>query len=174
MKVDIQIDGLRHLEKLLTETLPAQAQTKVMVRALKVAGRPMVNAARIGYRSIGGSGALAQATSVWQRKKGALRGDTFASVEIGPKRGNKAALAKYYQHYNKRATPRTLMGGIRHGHLVEFGFRHRGGRSVAGRGVLGNAMERHGRAAVEGFGSILGKQIEREALRMARLQRPGP
>lgn len=172
MKVDIQVDGLRHLEKLLTESLPAKAQTKVMVRALRRAGRPMVNSARSAYRAIGGSGALAQATSIWQRRKG-VRGNTAGSVEIGPKRSNKAALSKYYQHYRKRATPKSLIGGVRHGHLVEFGFRSRAGRSVAGRGILGGVMDKHGRAVVDSFGAIMGREIEREAQRQALKQRPG-
>ena len=173
MKVDIKIDGLQHLEQLLTESLPAKASKKVMVRALKKAGRPMVNATRSGYRAIGGSGSLAQATGIWQRKKGAQRGNNFASVEIGPRRSNKAALSKYYQHYRKSVRPKTLTGGIRHGHLVEFGYKHTGGQSIAGRGVLGNALDRHGQSSIAEFGSILGAEIEREALRMAQKQRPG-
>lgn len=170
MRVDVKVDGLQHLEKVLTEMLPAKAQTKVMVRALKRSARPMVNAVRSGYRSLGGSGALAQSVSAWQRRKGALRGDTFASVEIGPKRGNRAALRKYYQHYRKAARPKTLIGGIRHGHLIEFGFRHRGGKSVAGKGIMGGAFQRHSRSAVDGFGKVMGAEIEREAARLGRLQ----
>jgi hypothetical protein len=172
VKVDIKIDGLQHLEHLLTTALPAKASKKVMVRALKKAGRPMVNAARSGYRAIGSSGSLAEATSIWQRKKGAQRGDTFGSVELGPRRSNKAALARYYQHYRKLATPRSLMRGIRHGHLVEFGFTNRAGRSVAGRRVLDKVMAEHAQRAISEFRSILGGEIEREAVRQAQKQRP--
>lgn len=170
MKLDVKVEGLQHLQKVLTEALPQKAQTRVMVRALKKAGRPMVGAARDAYRSLGGSGSLAQATTAWQRKKGALRGDTFASVEIGPKRSNRSALARYYAFYRKRTNPRTLMAGIRHGHLVEFGFQHRGGRMVAAKGILGAAMERYGTQAVSSFGAIMAAEIEREAARQARLQ----
>ena len=174
MKVDVKVEGLQHLQKLLTEALPAKAQTKVMARALKRAARPMVDSARAGYRAIGGSGALAQATSAWQRKRGALRGDTVASVEVGPRRSNRAALAKYYAHYRKRANSRTLMAGIRHGHLVEWGFQHPGGAAIPGKGILGAAYDRHAQAAVSGFGAIMGEEIEKEAARQAKLQRPGP
>lgn len=173
MKVDIKVEGLQHLQDLLTTQLPAKAQTKVMVRALKKAGRPMVTTVRGAYRGLSGSGALAQATTMWQRKKGTLGRNTFASVEIGPKRGNKSALAKYYSHYRKRATPKSLIAGIRHGHLVEFGFTHRGGKAVAGKNILGAAMDKHGRSAITEFGAILGAEIEREALRVARLQQKG-
>ena len=173
MKVDLKVEGLDHLQRVLTEQLPAKAQTKVMVRALKRSARPMVDAARAGYRSLGASGSLAQATNAWQRKKGALRGDTFASVEVGPRRRNRAALAKYYEYYRKAVRPKALINGVRHGHLVEFGFKHRGGKSVAGKGILGGVMERYGRQAVAEFGTYMAAEIEREAARLARGQRAG-
>jgi hypothetical protein len=170
MRVDVQVEGLQHLQQVLTEAIPAKAQTKVIARALKRSARPMVNAARAGYQSIGGSGALAQATSAWQRKKGQLRGETFASVEVGPRRSNRASLRKYYEFYRKRVRPKTLIAGIRHGHLVEFGFTHTGGQRIAGRGILGTVMDRYGRQAVADFGAIMGEEIEREAERQARRQ----
>lgn len=170
MKLDVKVDGLQHLQKVLTEALPQRAQRKVMVRALKKAARPMVGAARDAYRGLGASGSLAQATSSWQRKKGTLRGETFASVEVGPRRSNRSALARYYAFYRKRTNPRTLMAGIRHGHLVEFGFQHRGGKKVAAKGILGAALERYGTQAVTSFGTFMAEEIEREAARQARQQ----
>lgn len=172
MKVDFKVEGLEHLRDVLTRELPQKAQQKVMTRALKTALRPMARTVRTAYRGLGGSGALAQATSIWQRRKGVSR-ETFASVELGPKRASRGALNKYYNHYRRTVRPKTLMAGIRHGHLVEFGFTHRGGRSVAGKNILGAAAQRHAPQATSDFGAILGAEIEREARRLAARQRPG-
>jgi len=171
MKVDVEVDGLAHLRDVLVNELPKKAQTRVMVRALKTAGRPMVKQIKSAYRALGGSGSLAQASTIWQRKKGASNRDTFASVELGPKRSNKKALARYYAYYKKKASTKALMGGVRHGHLVEFGYTHKGGKTVAGKGILGAAFDQHGKQAVTEFGRILGTAIEKEAERLAGKQK---
>lgn len=168
MRVDVQVEGLDQLRDALSQQLPKKAQKKVMVRALKASARPMVRQIKTAYRALGGSGALAQASTIWQRKKGTSPRETFASIELGPKRSNKAALAKYYAFYRKKGSTKALMGGIRHGHLVEFGFTHVGGRAVAGKGILDAAFQRHGKSAVDGFGQILGAEIEKEARRLGR------
>lgn len=170
MNLDIQVDGLKHLEEAL-KAISLQAQRKVMSGALKDSARPMVRAAKSAYRGLGGSGALAQSMGAWQSRKRGRGSQTFVSIEVGPKRSNYAALARYYAYYRKgRGSAKGIRDGIRHGHLVEFGFQHRGGRAVGGRRILSGIVQQGGPAAVQEFGRFLGKRIEREAQRQAARQ----
>ena len=169
MKVDVKTEGLAHLVETL-QLLSTQGQRQAMAGALRQAARPMVRQAKSAYRSLGGSGALAQSVAAWQRRKGLLRGETFASIEVGPKRSNRAAVAKYYAFYRKKARTKGLVSGIRHGHLVEFGFTHRGGASIGGRGILGAAFQANSQSAVQEFGRFLGQRIDRIAAKQAAKQ----
>jgi hypothetical protein len=168
-----KVDGLTHLEMALTERLPAKAAKKVIQRALKKASAGMRKAAKTNARRTGGSGALSKAVTTWNGRTGKRNKQTAARIHIGPRRGGnlgiKAALlmAAYYGRKLKSEDV-----GITYGHLVEFGFRHRSGKTVPARPFLGPAQESYGSATVTSFGDILGAEIEKEALKLAAQQRP--
>lgn len=167
MKVTVEITGLRELRETLTRSLPAKVQRKAVASALRNAAQPMVKAAKASYRALGGSGSLAVATGVWRNRKAERKGSalTFASIEVGPRRSNRRALATYYAHYRGRTpTPHQLSLGIRHGHLVEWGTTH-----SAARRIMTRVFDTHARAAVERFGGELARAIEKEAERRGRL-----
>lgn len=160
--MQVRVDGLRDVERLLTEQLPERVRATVIARALREAAKPMLAAAKANAASLGGSGALALSMGIRRQRKG-VRGNTVASVYIGPIRGNKAALARYFAYYGKRPTPKQLRSGIRHGHLVEWGTRR-----TPARRFMQRAFDAHARDAVRIFGKDIGGFIEREAAKIAR------
>lgn len=166
MRFDVQVSGLRELQETLLRTLPAKVQSRAVATALRKAAQPMVVAARAGYKARARSGSLAAATSVWRdRKSERRRGtSTFASVEIGARRSNRKALAKYYEFYGRKPTPAQLRLGIRHAHLIEWGT----ARGTPALRILTRAFDSHARAAVAAFGKELGAAIEKEAARRGR------
>lgn len=167
MKFGVRVEGLEHVNRALRQ-LSIQAQQRALARALSQAARPIRDAARSNAQKIAGSGALAMAVSTWRNRKGErARGtNTFASVEVGPRRSNKRALAAYYSFYKGRTpSPRQLQLGIRHGHLVEFGTKR-----TPARRWLTAAFDSQGTQAIERFRQVVGPAIEREARRLARQQ----
>src|SRR3990172_1878100 len=168
MRVDVQVLGLKHLTEVLTRTIPAEARQGVIVGALKEAAKPIITTAKQGYRALDGSGSLAIATTVWRSRKAERYGQHFASVEVGPRRSNRKALAAYYAFYGRKPTPAMLKLGIRHAHLVEWGTRRTGAKRV-----LTKAFDSNAQAAVKTFRQILGERIERAAARAGRQQRKG-
>jgi len=142
VKLEAHVEGLADLEKLMTRSLPVTARRRVVQSAMVKAVKPVRDSIRAKYNALGGSGALARSVAAWRVRK-ALRGkpDTFASIEVGPKRSNKRALAQYFNSRGITPTPARLINGIRHGHLVEFGFTHRSGKSVAGKHILQSTAE---------------------------------
>lgn len=105
-----EVDGLAELEEQLLR-LEAKASEKIMRRALAKSARPTVRKAKalVPVRT----GGLKQAIGIATRKG---RGKNVASVFIGPKPKNKAAIAKAN---TGRAKP---IKGVFYGHLVELGY----------------------------------------------------
>jgi HK97 gp10 family phage protein len=157
----IRVEGLQEVQRLLTEQLPARARSRVLTRALRAAAVPMRDAARLNAAGLGGSGALATAMAIWSLRKGRAARDTVASVEIGPRRSNKAALAKYFSFYGKKPTPKRLAGGLNYGHLVEWGTKR-----TPPRRFMQRAFDAHAERAVEIFRRDIGGFIEREAIKI--------
>lgn len=135
MEVDFKVIGLKHLEDLLVNHLPATVARRQLLGSLKYAARPAINLARATAKGVKGgrSGALGMSIGVISSRKGAtthprLNPKVSADVAIGPLSGQGAtpllAYARYQQFYRtnkklkvKRGSP---IGRIRHGHLVEF------------------------------------------------------
>lgn len=168
MKLIIDVQGLRHLEDVLLRQIPAEARQGVLAGALKEAAKPIIAAAKQGYDALDGSGSLSMAMGSWRSKRAERYGNTFASVEIGPRRSNRKALAAYYAYYGRKVTGKMLSRGLRHAHLVEWGT----SRTPARR-VLTRAFDAQAPAAVKSFGTILGKRLDRAIARMGRQQRKG-
>lgn len=168
MKVSVQVLGLKELTETLTKALPAKVQQRAVAAALRKAAAPMVTAARSGYSSHAQSGSLATAMTAWRNRKQERRrgSQTFASVEIGPRRSSKRALAQYYAFHGRKPTPAQLRLGIRHAHLIEWGTK----RGTPALRILTRAFDSRARAAVDAFGKELGAAIEREAARRGRVK----
>jgi hypothetical protein len=165
VQVIAEIKGLENVEQLLGKTgLQAKTKKQVVQRALIKAARPLVNVAASRFRRLGGSNSLATSMKAYRVRKGGSR-RTFASVEVGPKRGDKRALAAYFRHYGKTPTPRRLQLGIRHGHLVEFGSEN----NEVARRILENTARSQFRNVVNGFNKNIGKEID-AAVRKHRLK----
>jgi hypothetical protein len=167
--VNLRIEGLQALDKTLSQ-LPHNIQRNVIRRALRRAAKPIVTRAKQKYGSIERSGALAESVAAYGSKIPLRKKDgtpTAARIGIGPKRSNKKAIAKYYRHYYKKtATPSQLINGIRHGHLVEFGFSHEGGKSITPRHILANILQAKGTAAVRLFRTHLGREVDKEVVKL--------
>ncbi len=161
-KIKVKVLGLRELERKLTQQIPKKAQAKVVNRALRKAAKPMVQTARLRARR-GKSNALSIAMSIWQvKKRTKLR--NFGSVEFGPRRNNKRAIAAYWDFYAARTpTASDIINGIRHGHLVEWGT-----KTTPAHPFMRPALDAHGRQTIADFGKILGREIEKEAARGVR------
>ena len=167
------VEGLRHVDAFLARELPGKMGAATIARGLRLAAKPMRDAARANAIALGGSGALALAITVWRTRKGMKSGgDTVASVEVGPRRNSKAALARYYAFYGKRPTPAMLINGIRHGHLVEWGTMR-----TAPRRFMQRAFDAQAQNSVAIFSRDIGALAERTAARHAAKQgfqrRPG-
>lgn len=107
----IEVKGLRELDRKLAE-LEEVAGKKVLRGAMFDAMLPVHRAARQNAQAINDSGALAAAMGRWFTQFG-LR--TFAMF-VGPRRRAAKAIQLWTQRHG--APPK---GGIRHGHLQEFG-----------------------------------------------------
>jgi hypothetical protein len=115
--------GFVEFRHLLGKALPRMGnQPRVWANAMKKAAyKTVVPAAKSAYGGLKGSGSLRQAMRAYNWPKGYRRG-SFYPVHVGPKRGVKSALARYYAHYgDKVPTPSSVKYGIRHAHLVEWG-----------------------------------------------------
>ena len=159
IETNVTVTGLKELEKKLLRDVPAKAQGRVMARALKRSARPLVRVAKsLAYRG-DSSGALSLAITQWtERKSLTLKRGYFVTVYAGPKRNNKRVLARYYKFYKRRPTSAQISGGVRHGHLVEFGA-----RGLPKHPFMAPALSSQGKAVIGRFGKILGEEIEKEA-----------
>lgn len=154
MEVNFQVKGLKELERFLVKELPAQVARRVLLSSLHQAGKPTVNLAKATAKGVKGgrSGALAASIGSISSRKGStnhpqLNPKVAAAIAIGPLSGQGAkpllAWSIYRSHYKrnrsinlKRGAP---IGQIRHGHLVEFGFKHPSGKQIPGTHFLERA-----------------------------------
>ena len=160
MKVDYKVVGAKELERFLVKELPAQVARRVLLSSLREASKPMINLAKAtatgpsGRRRSGALAASIGAITIASRKvprlqlpPGLTMKDSAAAIAIGPLsgQGSKPLLAwsMYQAYYNrgviklKRGAP---IGRIRHGHLIEFGFKHKkSGKMVKGTHFLERA-----------------------------------
>ncbi len=165
---NVQVLGLRHLRDVMLKSIPVKAHERVVIAAIRKAFKPMVAAAKIN--AVKTSGALAGSIQLWKvsKRKKAKQKKTFASAEIGPRRSNKKAMARYVLEYGVTAlTPEQVTLGLRYGHLVEYGIPS---RQIAAQPFLRPAFDSHALEGVNNFAKEWGKAIEREAIRLARIQ----
>ena len=168
--LDVKVEGLAHLRDVLIDKIPAQAREKVVVSALRRSFKPMVVAAKV--KAVKTSGALAESIKLWKvsKRKKKVKSDTFATVEIGPRRSDKKALGRYLAEYRETITPKDLKLGIRHGHLVEYGVPSRG---IPAQPFLRPAADSKAAAGISAFRKELGRAIDKQARRLAKRQLKG-
>ena len=164
----IEVLGLRHLRDVLIKQIPAKAQEKVVVAALRQSFKPMVQAAKNAAEKE--SGALAGSIQLWKvsKRKKRNKSTAFASVEIGPRRSSKKAIARYLLHYGKSSlTPDQLRLGLRYGHLIEYGIPAYG---IGARPFLRPAFDSKAGSGVNDFRKEFGRAIDKESRRLAKKQ----
>jgi len=152
-----KIVGARELERWMLKELPAKLARTSTLAGMRKAAKPMVELAKIKvpFRS----GALWQAIGIKTVPSRAgvtasqLKGkNTFAAIEIGPLSGTDgvalSAWARYRAYYKRGGISITrggkvatsMLGRIRHGHLVEFGFKHKSGKQIPAQPFLAPAF----------------------------------
>lgn len=117
------------------------------------------------------SGSLSEALGVRTQPARKRRGKA-GGMEIVPVRHNKKAMALYVQHYytqRGKAVPAGIFAsGIRHGHLVEFGFTHRSGAHIPAYPYLWPAARSGSQEYRNLFAGELKKRIESAVRRAAK------
>lgn len=163
--MSVQAHGLREVEKQLI-ALGDKRGTRVLRRGMLSAAKPILQQAQqnISTRRRG-SGALHQSLGMrFSAGKPGSRGlfsfgepplgGTF-TVEIGPRRSDRTAIALYNLFYRRR------ISRIFYGHFIEFGFTARSGRRVSPAPFLKPALDSKSSQAVTLLGSELRKGIAR-------------
>ena len=165
----VKIEGLKEAVSAMENAFPKDPKTqqRLLNRTISAAARPTImRAAKLLADQTDGSGALSDSIQPRAISRGkALARRVAASIEITPVRKSPRAIAKYVQFYYKAGTSMdVILFGLRHGHLVEFGFHHPNGEDVAARPFLAPAMSNH-QAYVSRFAKILRRKIELEVNR---------
>jgi hypothetical protein len=167
---NFRVEGLRELERLMIDGLPATSSRKVALAAMREAAKPMQASAKRKARKR--SGALAESIGfksyLTRRTIGGGKHNTFARLSLGPMSGNARAWAKYVAYYQKpiKVTARngnveTNIGRMRHSHLIEFGFNHaRSGKKIPPMPYLRPAFDEESSGYMSTYRRILKKKVD--------------
>ena len=167
---NMKVHGLRELEKIMVEDLPNTVARRVLLSTLRVSAKPMKEAAK--NKVVKQSGALAKSIGIKTIRNRGFNKE-FASVALAPMSGNLGAWAMYKDYYGGGAgsTASKIQSGairsgdakkgrIRHGHLVEFGFKHTSGKQVAARPFLRPAFDQEAGGFVNSFRAHLALHVK--------------
>ena len=172
---NVEVLGLRELEKFLKEELPDAIQRRnVTISALKDSAESMLQGAKVNADTVPmqpHSGGLSESIGIKAQTRGKTlgqAGDTYAAIFIAPM-GKASAYNTYVQYWN-RGTASDWLGDrrLRHGHLVEFGFRHKSGKQVPARPWLRPAFDTYSSDFLRGFKYILKDKVRRAARKNKR------
>jgi hypothetical protein len=171
----VEVRGLKNAIKAMNSAFPKNPKQKMRLlnSAMGAAAAPTILATAKQLAMQGdGSGALSESLGI--RSTGlrkTLKRGKAASVEIVPIRDNKKAMRMYVDYYYTKRGKIPHIGilnsGIRHGHLVEWGFRHVSGVDVPARSFLRAAVQ----ARYKGYKSRFAKNLRKKteaAVRRAR------
>lgn len=151
--VTLTLIGAQELERALLE-LPERLQKSTLDRALKQCAEPILNAAQDNARAVGKTG------------KNASKIVISSKLSRRQRRGVKKAEGERIIYIGVRPSPVA--------HLIEFGTGPRYTKAGAYRGqmtatpFMRPAWDSNWRPALDEFGTILGREIERTATRLAR------
>ncbi len=169
MELRIKVEGMRQLAKNFQSIVPDPVKARSMLnRSLSYAVRKTIlQDAKRNLRSSRASGALEQAVKVRARsRRQALRKGVTASTQVGILRSDPQAAAIYANHYGRLSV---IESGIRHGHLIEFGFHHkRSDRFIPGDPWLGPAAFVNERKTQQLFMASVRRKLELRVRRMKK------
>lgn len=159
----ITVTGLREVEKVLLE-LGSKSGTAVLRKSMLKALDPASDQAKASVPVASGSlrqsitrrfliGSSSKAATTLPALGGRFRAQLYPAFKA------KRAIAKYESYYGRK------IKGVRHGHLVEFGFTTRNGRKIAGRPFLGPALESRAGQVVQRFADYMRISIEKEIIK---------
>lgn len=166
--LDVYVRGFDELGKLIQRRFMGnpRAQRESMLRAMWYGSLPTRDAAKAMYNSIGRSGSLATAMASYRWKDGSELG---RGIRVGPKRSSAVGLRKWILYYRRPINMNTFTYGIRHAHLVEFGFYNvRAKRRIPGQYIMQRAGARHAKVAGPRAASVIGEIMNREAAKELR------
>lgn len=148
--IKIEIKGAKEMERLLRE-LGSRAAAKIGVQALRAGAKPIIGAAKQALQDVSKTGNLANSIDVKILKP--KKNGEFINAAIGP--------------IWKKIPDPTRAGGFdnpgRRAHLTEFGTSH-----SAAHPFMRPAVDTQHQQAIDEMGRVLGKGIEREALKLAK------
>lgn len=157
-----KVSGFKELDAKLATLKGAQGVRVIKSAMLSAALVVEERAVSILASREGGSGALAESIG---RK---FVADTEQNVGrkfhvyVGPRPQKKSAVALHNLAYRRRTK------GVFYGHLVERGFTHKGGKSVAGRPFMLPALQQTRSQLIARFKEELGAGIDRLIARNAK------
>lgn len=162
----MQVKGLKELDERLV-LLGQVGGEKVMRSTLFSASKPMLDQVLANISAIPhGSGALKKATRrVYLRpngRTGSSSGTRFV-VAIAPKTKDSVAIALANLVYKRTKPIRRIFWG----HLIEWGFAHRGSGRIAGRRMFTFAAKgNRAQESIALFAKLLGPRIDRALKRL--------
>ena len=176
MDMAVRIDGLEDVERAIRAAFPddVQKQRGILNQSMSAAAKKtMLPVAKQMAFNGDSSGALSESLGIRnQRINKVLAKGRAAGVEMVPVRRNTKAIAKYIDYYYTRRgkTPTTdiVTSGIRHGHLVEFGHKVKGGGFVGPRPFMWPAAQSQMQSWVGEFQRQIRLKIEANVKRAAR------
>jgi len=130
MQATAKIEGLREAQAAMQAAFPDdyRQQQRIINGAMGGAARKsLLKVAKELAKDGDSSGALSESLAVRAQKARRRKGKA-GGMEIVPVRYSPKAMALYIAHYytsKGRNAPLGGIDGIRHGHLVEFGFVHK-------------------------------------------------
>lgn len=175
MEPSASIDGLEEVLKTLEKSFPQDQKKQAQIVGAAIASsarKTILPLAKSLAKQPGSSGALSESLNLRATPSRVLRQNRRAAGRrIVPVRYDPKAISKYIAHYytnRGRAAPLGGIAGIRHGHLVEFGFTHKSGRRVAARPFLWNSARAKTPEYRRLFAGELKRVIERRVKAAAR------
>lgn len=158
---EMQIFGVKELEHFLVKELPATVSRRVTLNAMRAAAQPMKAAVKAHSLKSKRSGALWQSINLKTvPARLSARKGSYASMTLSPM-SNLSAWARYMSYYKKTAKSLDSIGRIRHGHLVEFGFRHwKTGQMIPAQPFMRPALDQTASGYIQDFKQRLATRVK--------------
>ena len=164
--IELKVEGLQELNRKLDQ-FALKTQKSMVTSALRAGAKIVQAAAKANAHKSKhpSSGALAESVGIKAKRFGRGGKGSVSSLWVGALRSDKKAVAQYAGFYGK-ASVKSINGGIRHGHLVEFGTKHQEARPWLYPALKGNEQ-----AVVNRFRTVLSKRIEREVKKINKAKK---
>ena len=166
---NVEVLGLKELEKFMKDELPDVFERRLeTLKALRDSSESMLAGAKSNTDKFRKSGALGMSLGFKSMTKSATlrsKGDTYAAIFLAPL--NKMEAYQTYVSYYNRGSVDEWLGDhrIRHGHLLEFGFRHPSGQHIPGQHWLRNAFDTYSGDVIRNFRHFARDRVKKAARR---------